>query len=387
MKKLLLGGMVVWAAVSGFAEAVDASWTKEAQQAVQQGTQWLLAQQQPEGFWSNKDFPALTALPLWALAQSGTTNRPAIDKAVAYILSCAHEDGSIWREPSVKQKGGGLANYNTAICMAALNALGRAELIPVIQKARAFIAKSQHLGDDIYKGGMGYDPETGRPYADLSNSYIAYEAMRLTENVEDLRKEGDPKADLDWKAAQEFIERVQNRTESNDQPWASDDPENKGGFAYKPDSSQAGSVTNADGKICFRSYGSMTYAGLLSFIYAEVDRQDPRVVSAFDWAARHWTLDENPGMGQQGLYYFYNVLAKALLLNGQSELKMPDGSVKNWRAELTKKIWSLRREDPAGGGAHWVNDENRWWEGDPVLTTSYSLLALQAAMKQGCALP
>lgn len=358
---------------------VPESIVREALAARDRAVQWLLKNQSAEGYWSNPDFPALTALPVWALVRSGKTGGPEIDKAVEYILSCVNENGTICRTPREQRRGGGLCNYNTAICMVALHALGRQDLIPVIHRARRAVAASQHLGDDLYYGGMGYDPETGRPYADLSNSYIAFEAMRLTQSVEDLRREGEERADLNWEAARRFIERIQNRPESNDQPWASDDPADYGGFAYSPDHSMAGAVTNAEGRVRLRSYGSMTYAGLLSFIYAEVDKNDPRVRSAFDWALRHWTLDENPGMGLQGLYYYYHTMAKALAVMGEDVLRLADNRNINWREELLKKLISLQRIEPDGTG-YWKNDEGRWWEADPTLVTSYCLLALAFAL-------
>jgi len=373
------GLLIGWLAVMGKAAAAP-DLEKQARDVAQAGVKWLLEQQQPGGYWSNKDFPALTALPLWALLESGANNEPAVAKAVDYLLSCVHEDGSIWQTPSVQQKGGGLATYNTALCMVALHRTGRADLVPVVQRARRFLAASQHLDHDLFRGGMGYDPSTGRPYADLSNSYLAYEAMRLTQNVEDLRAAGEGRADLDWEAARAFIQRVQNRPESNDQPWASDDPEQHGGFAYKPDSSQAGTFTDAEGVVRFRSYGSMTYAGLLSFLYANVDHQDPRVQSAFDWASRHWTLEENPGMGAEGLYYFYNVLSKALAAFGQPTIQTGQGVRVDWREALIRKLIALRREAAGPEHSFWVNNNNRWWEADPVLVTSYSLLALAHAM-------
>ena len=52
----------------------------------------------------------------------------------------------------------------------------------------------------------------------------------------------------------------------------------------------------------------MTYAGLLAMIYANVSPQDVRVRSALDWAMRQWSLEENPGMGQEGLYFFCQFL-------------------------------------------------------------------------------
>jgi len=359
---------------------VPESLQQEGRAAMDRAVNWLIAKQSEQGFWSSPDFPALTALPLWVIVKAGTENQAVIDKACAYIMSTANENGSFCREPAEARKGGGLCNYNTSLCIVALHATGKPDFVPAIQKGREFIARTQHFGDDIYRGGMGYDPDTGRPYADLSNSYLAYEAMRLTESVEDLKTETGARTDLDWDAATEFIERVQNRPESNDQPWASDEPADHGGFAYKPDSSMAGSYTNAAGEIRLRSYGSMTYAGLLSFIYADVNKKDPRVQSAFEWTQKNWTLEENPGMELQGLFYYYQTLAKALSAMEVNVVELQNGTTVNWRTEMIKKLLSLQKIETDGTG-YWVNTEGRWWEADPVLVTSYSLLALQLALQ------
>jgi squalene-hopene/tetraprenyl-beta-curcumene cyclase len=346
----------------------------EARAALNRGLRWLESKQQSDGHWSMGDFPALTALPLWALTKGDTTNRAAIAHAKQFLLSCVHENGAIYREPAAKQKGGGLANYNTALCMTALHLLNQKDLAPVVLKARNFIAGTQYLGNDEYKGGMGYDAATGRAYADLSNSYIAYEAMRLTQAVEDLRKNGEKHADLDWQAAADFVTRLQAKPAAGNATDA-----NAGGFAYKPGASPAGTITNSAGEVQLRSYGSMTYAGLLSLIYAEVDRKDPRVQAAFQWAARNWSLDQNPGMGQQGLYYFYNVLAKALAVQGTEQLAAPAGTV-SWRAEVIKKLVGLQKIEAGTGGGYWVNTENRWMEADPILVTAYTLITLETAL-------
>jgi len=49
-----------------------------------------------------------------------------------------------------------------------------------------------------------------------------------------------------------------------------------------------------DGRVALRSYGSISYAGLLSYIYADLQRDDPRVQAAFDWLRGNYTLDEIP---------------------------------------------------------------------------------------------
>jgi len=362
-----------WAAVA--MGGVQQETAAAGRAAMERGSAWLAAQQQPEGYWSIPDTPALTGLSMWALQQTDpVAYSDSINRALVFLLTSVQEDGSIWRTPAVQRKGGGLANYNTAVCMAALHSLGRRELIPVIQNARTYLSKMQYLGDEVYHGGMGYDADENRAYADLSNSYMAYEAMRLTQDVEDLRQAGDPRADLDWEAAREFLDQIQNLPGVNTNAWVSDNEDDRGGFAYSPGA--GASRTNEEGRVTLRSYGSMTYAGLLSLIYAEVDSRDVRVQSAKDWAARHWSLEENPGMGQEGLYYFFNVLAKSLDVMGDDILTRPDGTQVSWREEVIQRLIDLQQPDGS-----WVNENNRWWEADPNLVTAYTLLTLAAALE------
>ena len=349
----------------------DLSTAKEADAAVTRALDWLASQQKADGSWSEGSFPALTALPLWAFAMSDHPRKAEITaKAANFILSCVQSDGGIYRKLS--GKGGGLSNYNTAISMVALHLLNDPKYAPVVLKARRFVAAGQHFGSDVYEGGMGYDQGTGRTYTDLSDSVIAYEAMRLTQGAEDLRDKSESHVDLDWEAARRYLERLQNKPAAG--------TNEAGGFSYRPDESKAGTLTNAQGTVVFRSYGSMTYAGLLSLIYADVRKDDPRVVSAFDWAAKHWSLDENPGMGQEGLFYFYNVLSKSLATFGRDAVPVKDGAPVFWRDALVKKLISVQKVDSKTGYGYWVNANNRFWEANDVLVTSYSLIALEVAM-------
>ena len=82
------------------------------------------------------------------------------------------------------------------------------------------------------------------------------------------------------------------------------------------------------------------------------------------------------GMGQQGLYYYYHPMAKALHAAGVDQLPTAGGPVK-WREALALKLLDLQRRDGS-----WENDNGRWWEKDPALATSYCLLSLGIAARE-----
>lgn len=364
--------------------SLDSSLTKDAVHAIRIGVAWLEAQQQETGCWSSPEYPASTALAVSAILRSpgaiaaGACPASA-SRGLAFILSCVQEDGCIYVSGPGAQ-GGGLPNYNTALCLMALDDAGDPAYRPAIDAARRCLIEAQYLGPGIYRGGMGYDARNERMYADLSNTVFALEALRRTRpRLPDQPEE--EAVQLDWDAAVEFVSRCQHLRAGNPAAWVSETTAERGGFVYHPERSQAGAAESgdADGEY-LRSYGSMTYAGLLSFIYAEVDRDDPRVQAAVDWLARHWSLEENPRMGEQGLYYYYHTMAKALNALGEERLRLADGGEVEWRPALVRKLISLQRIDPATGYGYWMNDNNRWWESDPNLATSYTLLALETAL-------
>ncbi len=347
------------------------SLTHEAQAAVSRGARWLLAQQQADGHWSNPDTPALTALPLWALLRAGVSNA-ATDRAIRHLVSHAQSDGSIQSRPGAASAG--LSSYNTAVCLAALHAAGRPELMHVILNARRFLSGRQPTGADWYEGDWAFDPRTKTPYAQIGNSDTADDSKRLTRNLESLRDNSDPRAQLDWPAAARFIARLQNRASTNGLlPGLTDPP-------IPEPTDDAARI--AGGARPFRTDDRMTYAGWLSFIHSDGKRDDPRVRLVYEWAVQHWTLEENPGMGPQGLYYFYHALAKSLAAYGVNPLTLADGTALNWRDELVRKLVNLQQIDARTGGGYWVNREDRWWEDDPVLVTAYALLTLELALNE-----
>ena len=183
----------------------------------------------------------------------------------------------------------------------------------------------------------------------------------------------EAKTDLNWKAAISFIQKCQNLKSHNKEPWVSEDPENKGGMIYFPGKSQAGSAKGSQsGRTALRSYGSISYAGMLSYAYAELDKTDPRVTSVQKWLVDNYTLEENPGMGAQGQFYYYYLMAKALTIYGTDKLKLMDGKEVDWRKDLALKLIGFQDQDGS-----WINKKaSRWWENERPLVTAYSIIAL-----------
>ena len=280
-----------------------------------------------------------------------------LKKGYAYLLNCAKEDGSIYSKKE-------LVNYNTAVSMMALLAANNTAYKPVLLKARQFLINSQvdldERGkvDNVFDGGIGYGSKD--EHSDMSNTLLALEALYYSKRlVEDEKLTGA--RDLNWTAAIHFIQSCQNLPSHNPEKWASGDPENKGGFIYYPGKSMAGETNlPTGGVVALRSYGSISYAGLLSYIYADLKRDDPRVSAVLEWLSNHYTLEENPGMGPQGLFFYYHTMVKALSAYGADNLETKDGRKINWGEALALKLINLQQKDGS-----WVNENGRWWEKDP----------------------
>jgi squalene-hopene/tetraprenyl-beta-curcumene cyclase len=368
------------AAVDVAAQAAAPVGADRIQQAIDKGLAFLKSQQRPDGGWtSEQQPPAINALVLKAFAQDAKTGPQAdfVKKGYERLLSYQVESGGIYKDA--------LANYNTAISVSALAAANDPAYKDRIDKAVAYLKglqwtagvtgpKGESTADAdkaTWEGGWGYGNQ-GRP--DFSNTQLALDA---------LHDAGVKPDDPAYQRALTFIGRTQNRSESNDQSFAGND----GGFFYTPargGESMAGLIDAGDKKEP-RSYGSMTYAGLKSFIYAGVSKTDPRVVAAFDWISKNYTLDENPGMAvgdpakaRNGLFYYYHTMARALHAYGEETLTVTEGGQAkrvNWRSDLAGHLMNIQKQDGS-----WVGVE-RWMEDNPIIVTSYVVLALQEIQK------
>jgi squalene-hopene/tetraprenyl-beta-curcumene cyclase len=325
----------------------------------QKAVQFLEITQGSDGSWSSSTAVGISGLVTTSLLQSGkTADDPIVAKGLEFLVRSQQSSGGIHAPESRHQ------NYDSCIAILALseaNANGKYD--EPLKKAEAFLRGLQwDEGEGIESsegayGGAGYDSKQ-RP--DMSNTQFLIEA---------LKKSGVAADDPAMQKALKFVSRAQNlESPHNTLDFAG--KVNDGGFIYTPargGESKAGMTENGGHK----SYGSITYAGLKSMIYAGLTKEDDRVKAATEWIRRNYTLSENPGMGQQGLYYYFQTFAKTMSSLESESFTTTDGTEHFWKQELAKKLAELQQ---ANGS--WVNPADRWYEGDPNLVTAYSLLAL-----------
>lgn len=352
-----LAGLMLAAPAARAADTMDPQLREKARRAVDAGLNYLRSQQAEDG--SVAKSVGITALSLRAFLEShrgyNEGDGPFITKQVEFLLSKVNADGSI--SESLQNR-----SYNTAVALNALTATKNPKYEPVVSGGRKFLTGHQidegegYKAEHRYYGGVGYGGDE-RP--DMSNLYLALEGLKAAST--------DPK-DPVWQKALVFVNRSQNRSESNDQSWAAND----GGFVYMPgwNPPEFANGTN--------SYGGMTAAGLISLLFAGVDKSDPRVQSAYQWITSNYSLEVNPGTNaKHGLFYFYNAFAKVMAAYGADEFTDAKGQKHNWRNELAQKLVSLQ----AANGS-WANpDSNKWWEDKPQLVTAWSVIALEQALK------
>lgn len=317
----------------------------------------------PHAAFSGLALEVLTKLPADFLAKQTPEYRARIQKmtadCIAFIRTQSKPDGGIYTDIP----GYSFGVYSTSVALVALRDAGVGPDDPVMKNAQKYLLASRSSGKGIAEGGAGYQPGT-RP--DLNNTVNLLEALEAS---------GLPKDDPAYKQALQFIDNCQNRSENNRSGFPVTDD---GGFVYLPGQSPAGKVTLADGKEAAASYGTMTYAGLVSFLYSDVDKNDPRVQSAYNWIKKNYDLRENVGCKERGLYYYYRIMAKALIRYGEKELTTADGKKHLWAQDLARTLVSLQKPDGS-----WVNSSTAYLEGDPVLVTAYALRALCLCYAEG----
>ena len=358
-------------------DAIDAEHLKKAQKLINGGIAFLLAARDPDGGWSfgpgNVQKPAATALALKVIVQHPDfdSKHPVVDKGFKVLLGYRQSNGGVY-DP--KQ---GYRTYTTCTAVMALAAAKDPRFNSAIRSAEKYLRGVQIKPGDESPDGRKIkpgDPEVGGVGYGKSGVPNLSVLSFWTDAMHDAGVAADDPA---MKSALEFLRMLQNDSEENPRAVAREGADD-GGFVYDLKTSKAGRGPGGKG---LRSYGSVTYAGFKSLLYAGVGKNDSRVKAALNWIRRYWRLDSNPNMphkqSQEGLYYYYHVFAKALRAYGEAEITDTRGRKHNWRHGLIDALGERVAQDGS-----WINEADRWQEGSKVLVTCYAVLALQEALQK-----
>jgi squalene-hopene/tetraprenyl-beta-curcumene cyclase len=335
--------------------------TAPPEEPIQKGLAWLRTSQYSDGSWRSN--VGVTALSVLAFLNAGfDENDPTVQKAIQYLLSKAHGDGTIYNDYN-------WATYETSLALIALVATYNSNYQNTINAAKDWLVGSQWdesciwgsvNKDNWYYGGFGYGSHT-RP--DMSNTQFAVLALDAA---------GLPKDNALWAKLQVFLHRCQkvNFPITLDiegipytvQPWnyAGTSGGYDGGFLYVP-----GSNAYLGGA---PSMGAMTGAGIWGLLLSGVPKTDQRVTEAINWVANHYTWDTNPNSAGYRRYYYYLSMAKALTMYGEKTIGGHD-----WYQELYNKITS-EMITVGTDQAYWSPSQEDFV---PELPTAYAILTMQ----------
>ena len=325
--------------------AAQAPAARDATLAEQRGLAFLASRQDAGGAWLPRSGPAMTALVAKALLQAGQSSAdPAVHRALAFIDRTAQPDHGFYLDSN--------PTYNTAIVLSTLALLPDNTYRERIAAGRQFLQSAA--------APAAASPTNSWYAPDQSNDGSAAPAIPLAYTV------GDPADAAGW-----TIEALHAAGTPPGDPLLRQSLQHAAApFNPDPNERAAGAV--------LPNYGSLTYAGLKSMLYAGLTRDDPRVQLAVRWIRQNYTLDSNPAdAAGRGQFYYYHTFAKALRTYGESPFTDSRGVRHDWRAELRARLTALQSPDGS-----WVNQKTGdYLENDPVVVTTYSVLALQEARR------
>jgi squalene-hopene/tetraprenyl-beta-curcumene cyclase len=357
------------------AETANAALKADIEALLAKSQVWLAAQQQDNGAYAPG---AKFAVGITGLAVDALASEPAyypegdthIAKALEFLYSYQQPNGGVYADDE------GLGNYGTSLALMAM--ASAKSLDPVrVKKMHDYLFGLQNADEaSLGFGGIGYGSR-GAGHEDLSNTGMALEA---------LTRSGVPASDPHLEKAMSFLQRCQDLSSHNDQPWAG----TSGGGVYTPDESKADGSWDpkkaepGEKPTSLAPYGGMTYQLISSYVALDLKPGDPRLDAAMTWVKKNYRFDANPGMqpekNQQGLFYYYMAMAKTFDLLDQGTLELPDGSVVDWRKDLFEAIKAKAGAATLPDGTEcviWINGADRWAEGIPQVTASYLIKALK----------
>ncbi len=380
-RAVIVGLLSVFAGTIAAADEPRTADSEEAHgqsaEAARAGVAWLCRQQGADGGWHSETYGGLeagvgnTALALLALTESGAnddTARDAIGRGVRFLTKSVDRDG-------FTQAPDGATDYPVYATALLLRVLQRRSLpAEMAQRVslRDALTRAQRTErngwkpDDLDYGGWGH--AFRRRDADRSDP----STVSLTSHVlVALAGEGPLPADV-HDGAIRFLSRCQHRNASA--PLA-------GGFSFTPYAddplNKAGTFTAPSGSTAPRPYLPPSCDGWLALAACGVPPEaDTRTAALAYLIAATPNLSEQPAAiapdqrRQQGLLY-YRAAAWAGVWQTSRDPRLASG-----RAALVRTLVSQQERDGA-----WRNPEQSMREDDPLIATSFALLALARLSK------
>ncbi|MGH7145782.1 MAG: prenyltransferase/squalene oxidase repeat-containing protein [Planctomycetota bacterium] len=326
---------------------------------------WMIHQQNEDGSYgrnprTGKPYPSvgLTAMSLRAILsiphEYAPQDGPFVTKPADWMKSVQKKDGAIVADDEKT------ANYETAVAILALEkckSFGVTDYDATIANGVSYLKGCQYqpVAGDPKSGGVGY--RSGDTKVDLPNTAFFIQALNAA---------GYKNDSPEFKNALSFLERCQASPEVNKLAWAKDQTD--GGGRYN----ETGLTQDPKGQ----STGAISYVLMSSYMKLDVPDNDPRMVAVLNYVANHYSTEEHPGLGYDGLFYYYVMMSQSLDEHARAanlyRVKTADGTDHDWTVELGRKLLSLQARD----GSFVNSKSGKYWESDSVLCTAYAMLAM-----------
>ncbi|MBI5434180.1 MAG: hypothetical protein HZA52_15205 [Planctomycetes bacterium] len=313
--------------------------------ALERAGAWLAAREREDGAFAPAAraevcLVAATALALWSLEEPDPVllELDASRRAADFLSRRRQPDGGLY-DPSR-----GLAVYTSGVASRALR----------VHAARTGDADARRLANDVELYARGRrSPESAVDGELAARATAGPEAARAARALLDARR---GELDAAERRALDFLSRCEAK-------------DGRAPARLRP----PGALVAADG---------FTYEDLLPYVYLEVAPEEQVAQRALSSLRASFTVERNPDLtrrygaagfpGNQGLYYYFLIAAKTLDVHGLAILEVEGSGRREAARELAARLERLQLDDGS-----WRNPDGRWWEDEPVLTTSYAVLALK----------
>ncbi len=334
----------------------------DVQDSVLMALDWYSKNQGYDGSWRNSVGETAFIVTCFANAGYDHTNQ-SVQKGLEFMRH--------FYAPGNGSMASDFLNYDTALSLMAMSAVGDPQDEERVSGMTDFLQFLQFNGHDMYPAKEewflgGWPNYVGLP--DASNSQFALLGLQAADLYADFVNISQET----WDNASRFMTYCQNWPDTNPLDWAHNTSlpsHGDGGFVYNGYRSRT-----ELGEHMFESYGSMTAAGLYSYLLCGDDPRQSEVAAAREWLDMEYTTRYNPRLAGVGHYYYLWTLARALAMSPNDWTVDGSGKLHDWRPEMATFFLDRQRPDGSWPG----NPQTGWREEEPELAGVYALLTMQA---------